>query len=145
MISIAKHETCQTRKKKLVLLKCEEVESTLENNYNLELQRFFTVSLYTLEYKLKDLCMYIIKKISSYFCQDNIKKSEDNENCFDYSESQQKVHRHLFAVGWENTSDFMLWAMTEVTFCCCFAALLVSWGAELALSEPLSDEWSFLE
>lgn len=69
MISIAKHETCQTRKKKLVLLECEEVESTLENNYNLGLQRIFTVSLYTLEYKMKDLCMYIIKKILATFAK----------------------------------------------------------------------------
>jgi len=33
----------------------------------------------------------------------------------------------------------MLYGMTEVTFYCCFAALLVSWGAELALSELLLD------
>lgn len=43
------------------------------------------------------------------------------------------------AVGRENASDLMLYGTSEVTFYCCFAALLVSWAAELALSELLSD------
>lgn len=53
MILIAKQLNVLNKEKNLVLLKCEEVKSTLGNNYNLGLWRIFTVFLYTWSIKWK--------------------------------------------------------------------------------------------
>lgn len=54
MILVAKQLNVPNKEKNLVLLKYE-VKCTLGKSYYLGLQRIFTVSLYTLEHKIKDL------------------------------------------------------------------------------------------